>query len=231
MQRRPLRLTQRRAARLSVDEPLIQTPSLMEADRPIIHGLLVHRDLRHRFSLLHPEEWVASPVPPEAGGGMLFYLATEEPHTSFLAQGHRLQVQVSPEDLHALHAGFLEGLRQLPGAEIESEEATGVGQLVSLEARHTFRDEAAGAAARKRWTRLLYQGKTQITLIAQATSPERFAFWEPAFNTAMRTVKFGDWWAEATGISWAPSLHTTPNARSARRRRSTGAARSNDSKA
>jgi hypothetical protein len=49
----------------------------------------------------------------------------------------------------------------------------------------------------------------QISLSAQGSSPATFAYWLPMFNTAMRTVRFGDWWAELTGTSWRRTLPGT----------------------
>jgi hypothetical protein len=43
--------------------------------------------------------------------------------------------------------------------------------------------------------RLLYQGRTQVRLVAQAASVDGYAYWEPMFYEAMRTVRFGDWFA------------------------------------
>ena len=39
--------------------------------------------------------------------------------------------------------------------------------------------------------------------MVQGSTVERFEHWEPMFFTAMRTVRFGDWWSEAVGIEWA----------------------------
>jgi hypothetical protein len=47
-------------------------------------------------------------------------------------------------------------------------------------------------AARTRWVRLLYQGRTQVRLVAQGASAHVFGYWEPMFFEAMRTVHFGD---------------------------------------
>ena len=57
---------------------------------------------------------------------------------------------------------------------------------------YTFRD---AENIRKRWVRLLYQGRTQVRLVAQAASVDGYAYWEPMFYEAMRTVRFGDWFA------------------------------------
>ena len=99
-----------------------------------------------------------------------------------------------------IERGFLAGLRQLPKCQIESHEAESIGRLLTLEARLTIRE---GDAVRKRWVRQLYQGRLQIRMVAQGATPEAFAYWEPMFTTMMRTVRFGDWWAEAIGIEWA----------------------------
>jgi hypothetical protein len=90
-------------------------------------------------------------------------------------------------------------LRQLPGCRIEQQEDAAIGALLTLEARLTYRQDEA---VRKRWVRLLYQGRTQVRLVAEGSSEERFGYWEPMFLTAFRTVRFGDWWSEATGIEW-----------------------------
>ena len=68
----------------------------------------------------------------------------------------------------------------------------GASLMLTLEAVYAFRD---GEAVRKRWVRLLYQGRTQVRLVAQAASVDGYAYWEPMFYEAMRTVRFGDWFA------------------------------------
>lgn len=172
-------------------------------ERPTFRGLLVYRHLEHRFSLLYPLGWSCEPLTEEQGGGVACCPEPGNHATALIIRGAHLEVSVEPDDLPVIQEGFLEGVRSLPDAQIEQEEASATGRLLSLEARHTYRD---GEAVRKRWLRLLYQGKTQVTLIAQGASPEAFAFWLPMFTTAMRTVKFGDWWSEVTGREWLPSL-------------------------
>jgi hypothetical protein len=98
---------------------------------------------------------------------------------------------VRANDLPAVRRGFLAGLRKLRECRIEGREAEAVGSLITLEARHTFRD---GDALRKRWVRLLYQGRVQVRLIAQAADIDRFGYWEPMFYTAMRSVQFANPW-------------------------------------
>ena len=54
----------------------------------------------------------------------------------------------------------------MPGCKIEQQEDTAIGALLTLEARLTYRD---GDATRKRWVRLLYQGRTQVRLVAEGS--------------------------------------------------------------
>ena len=167
---------------------------------PAFTGLVVHRDSDVGFSLLLPDGWHRLDLPDH--GGPLYTPDSGDPTTGLEVSGQDLGTEVQARDLPSIRRGFLNGLRQLPGGQIEQQEATTIGALLTLEARVTYRD---GKVTRKRWVRLLYQGHTQIRLLAEGLSPERFAYWEPMFFTAFRTVRFGDWWADATGVEWAES--------------------------
>jgi hypothetical protein len=164
---------------------------------PAFTGLVVHRDPVAGFSLLLPDGWQRTDLPD--GGGTLYAPDPNDPTTGLEVSGHDLGTEVHARDLPALRRGFLAGLRQLPDAHIEQQEGVTIGALLSLEARVTYRD---GEATRRRWVRLLYQGSIQVLLLAEGSTPERFAYWESMFVTAFRTVRFGDWWAEAVGIEW-----------------------------
>ena len=181
----------------------------MDSDRPAFHGLVAYRHLGLRFSFLYPNDWHRLDLDRAAGGGTVCYPDPADRATSLLAQGRRLRLRAVPEDLPQLHAGFLEGLRALPGLEIERESASATGALLDLQARHTY---LAGPETRKRWVRLLYQDRLQISISAEGASPAAFDHWLPMFTTVMHTVRFGDWWAEATGTSWRRSLETPPEA-------------------
>jgi hypothetical protein len=130
----------------------------------------------------------------------------EDLHSSVLVQSRRLPSAIEPADLPALREGLLEGIGQLPDAEIEEQTAEAVAdRLLTVEAKHTYRDAESGQR-RKRWIRLLCQGNVQISIVCQGSSPERYEYWLPMFGTVMRTVRFADWWAEATGHSWRKTL-------------------------
>ena len=124
------------------------------------------------------------------GSGVIYAPALDDAATSFSAEGRDLGLSVAAEDLPALRTGFLRGLRALTGSVLESSEAETIGPLITMEARHTFLQEGH---ARKRWVRLLYQGSTQVRLVAQGASVEQFHYWLPMFYESMRTFRFGDW--------------------------------------
>ena len=179
---------------------------MASTDRPAFHGLQVYRNLTHRFSLLYPEGWVQTNAPRSAGGGVVFSPDPKDPHTSVLVQGRRLPSAVEPEDIQALEEGLLEGIGRLPGAEIQQHKADVVQKLLDAEARLTFKD-AENGELRQRWVRLLCQGRVQISIVCQGSSPDRYQYWLPMFNSVMRSVRFSDWWAEATGHSWLKTIN------------------------
>jgi hypothetical protein len=165
---------------------------------PSFTGLVVHRDPVIGYSLLLPEGWHRSDL--EAGDGVFFAPTPDDRETGLEVAGRDLGFEVQPGDLATIERGFLAGLQQLANCQIESREAESIGRLLTLEARLTFRE---GDTLRKRWVRQLYQGRAQIRVVAQGASPEAFGYWEPMFTTMMRTVRFGDWWAEVIGVEWA----------------------------
>lgn len=171
--------------------------------RPAFTGLVVYRNVEHRYSLLYPEGWHRHDLVADEGRGALFTPAAGEAATSFSVAARDLGTAVTADDLPALRAGFLAGLRQVPRSRVGQREDYAVGALVGLEARQSFRD---GEVARRRWVRLLYQGSTQVRLIAQGATAAEYRYWLPVFNAMMRTFRFGDWWAELTGQEWLPSL-------------------------
>ena len=168
---------------------------------PSFTGLVVHRDPAFGYSLLIPDGWHRLEL--QESPGLLYAPDPDDPLTGLAVEARDLGTAVRPSDLPTLRSGFLAGLRRMPGCRLERREAEAVGRLISLEARHIYRD---GEAIRKRWVRLLYQGRTLLHLQAQGASVQAFDYWEPMFYQAMRTVRFADWWADALGTPWAERL-------------------------
>jgi len=158
------------------------------ASGPAFTGLVVHHDPDFHFVLLVPDGWRRLDLRGSSSG--VFYAPDPKDLLTGLAiEAQDLGTPVQPADLPALRSGLLGGVRGLSGCSIEQHEAEVVGELLTLEARFAFYD---GVVARKRWVRLLYQGRTQVRLIAQGASADLFGYWEPMFFEAMRTVHFGD---------------------------------------
>ena len=168
---------------------------------PAFTGLSVHRDPTFRYSTFVAHDWQRIDLEEGGAKGAMYLPNPEDEHTFFALEARQLDIKVRKKDLAALRGGFFEGLENMPDSAVESKEAEAVGELITMEAQHTFRDEAG--ALRKRWVRLLYQGRTQVRIVAQGSSPEEFAHWQAMFAYSIRTFKFGDWWADMIGVEWA----------------------------
>jgi hypothetical protein len=158
--------------------------------RPAFTGLLVHHDPTFGYALLVPDGWRRLQL-SDSESGVFYAPDADDPFTGLAVDALDLGIPVTAEDLATLQGGLLRGLQRLSGCRVETCQAEAVGELLTLEARHTFRD---GEATRKRWARLLYQGRTQVRLIAQGASVSVFEYWEPMFYEALRTVHFGSGW-------------------------------------
>ena len=177
------------------------------APRPSFTGLLVARDLEYRYSFLYPEGWHTLALETEGGKGIIVAPAPDDTATSFSVEARDLGMTPTEKDLPALREGFAAGLRTLPDAVVEMRDDFAIGTLLGIEAALTYRDDET---MRKRWVRLLYQGSTQVRLIAQGATVAEYDYWLPMLTQAMRTFQFADWWAEVTGTQWLPSLDTPP---------------------
>jgi len=145
---------------------------------PFFTGLLVHRDLRYRYSFLFTEGWHDYELESAGGRGRIFAPRPDDITTSFSVEARDLGTEVTGDDLATLRDGVEEGLQQLPELVIEKREGEAIGDLVTLEYWFTFREAETGEI-RKRWLRLAYQGQIQVRLIAQGASPEEFTYWLP----------------------------------------------------
>lgn len=161
---------------------------------PSFTGLLLCREPTLGYSFFVPDGWHRREIEGSDGANILYAPSPEETFTSFSVEGRDLGVEITADDLPVLREGMLRGLRKLPGSKITRIEAEAIGRLITLEARHTYRE---GGGVRERWVRLLYQGTVQARLVAQAATVEEFNYWLPMFYESMRTFRFGDWALDA----------------------------------
>jgi hypothetical protein len=174
---------------------------------PQFTGLVVHRDMTHRYSLLYTESWHSLELESESGKGVILTPDPDDVATSLSIEARELGTEVTGDDLPTLRDGLQNGLSQIRDLTIEHQEDDAIGKLVMLDVQFTYRepDDADDAPLRKRWLRLAYQNGIQVRLIAQGTV-DSYTYWLPAFNQSMRTFQFADWWAELTGHSWLTTL-------------------------
>lgn len=118
--------------------------------------------------------------------GVIFSPYEDDLDTSFSAEKRTLRYKTTRNDLPTLREGFSNGLRSLPGVQIESEDDVVEAKIMALDARLTFLE---GEQRRKRWVRVIYAGEAQLTLIAQGRTAEDFDYWLPMFFNTMMTLE------------------------------------------
>ena len=153
--------------------------------QPAYVGVSLHHDDKGGYGVWVPSDWTQIKL-RRHHRGMLFSPYKDDINTSFLVEKRRLKFSVTPEDMDALREGFTNGIKELPGVEIESQDET-LSETVNLfEARFTFLESEI---RRKRWVRNIYWGEGQLIMIAQGRTVEDFDFWLPMFYNVMMTAE------------------------------------------
>ena len=152
-------------------------------DRPIFKGLRWYRE--QYFSFFIPIDWHRFSW-QDNRQGVLYGPSAEDAHTILAVDVTDLGFSVTADDLDDLFDGFLTGIQQLPGVEIESSKKQVVGDLIVLEAKYTFTEDGM---TRKRWVRVLYHDTRQIAFTAQGATPDAYGYWLPMFFEAMMTAR------------------------------------------
>lgn len=158
---------------------------MTEAKRegPFYTGMYTYNDKEGGYGITVPTDWHRIPLKPGLVG-MMFSPYPDDINTSLLTQKHVLKYKVQPDDMPLLREGFEEGIRRLPGAEIEKIEASYSSTINVFDARFSFLD---GDVRRKRWVRNIYWGEGQLVMIAQGRTPEDFEYWLPMFFNTITT--------------------------------------------
>jgi hypothetical protein len=154
-------------------------------ENPIYYGITKHVDQEGGYAIWVPNNWTLFPM-KEGRKGVIFSPYKDNFETCFLAESFRLKVSVIDADLPILQKAFEDGIRQLPGVEIEETKGDGVKDAIILEAKFTFIE---GEHRRKRWVRNLYWGNGQLVFIAQGSNIEEFQYWLPMFFNIMMTFE------------------------------------------
>lgn len=153
---------------------------------PRYHGVRKYIDVEAGYALWLPSDWQAQELSDDRRG-VVFAPELGTLATSFLAEKRQHPFSLTVDDMPVLREGFLEGLQSLPKVSIESfDESVASSTLFYLEARFTFLE---GEVYRKRWTRALYWGNAQLTLVAQGATTEEFEYWLPVFYNIMATLE------------------------------------------
>lgn len=147
-------------------------------------GMKFHAD-PNGFGFWLPSDWHQFDL-KNGHKGVLYSPYTDDINTGLLGEKRRLKVKINHSDLPTLREAFMQGIRDLPGVEIEMENESLSKTLSFFEVRFTFLD---GEIRRKRWVRNIYWGKNNYILIAQGRTVEEFNHWLPMFFNIMMNAQ------------------------------------------
>jgi len=153
--------------------------------KPAYVGMKMYHDDKGGYGVWVPSDWTQLKL-RRHHRGFMFSPYKDDINTSFLVEKRRLKVSVTREDMDVLREGFHQGIKELPGVEIESQEETLSESVNLFEARFTFLE---GENRRKRWVRNIYWGDGQLIMIAQGRTVEDFEYWLPMFFNTMTTAQ------------------------------------------
>lgn len=152
---------------------------------PRYTGEYLYLDPEMAFGIWLPSDWTKFEM--ETGHhGVIFSPYKDNFDTSFTAEFHRLKYNVNTDDLPILQEAFEEGIKALPGIEIDELNYIPTATLITLEAKFTFIE---GNIRRKRWVRNIYWGNGQLVFIAQGATVKEYEYWLPMFYNTMVTFK------------------------------------------
>ena len=153
--------------------------------KPAYVGMKLYHDDKGGYGVWLPSDWTQFKL-RRHHRGFLFSPYKDDINTSFLIEKRMLKVSVTPDDMDVLREGFHQGIKDLPGVEIESQDESLSDSVNLFEARFTFLE---GENRRKRWVRNVYWGNGQLIMIAQGRTVEDFEYWLPMFYNTMTTTQ------------------------------------------
>ncbi len=155
----------------------------MSKKLPVFKGLSWHRNQYYSFFV--PSDWHKNAW-PDGRQGIIYHPPVDDPFTLLAIEVWDLGTPITPDDLDDLYDGFLTGVRELPGCEVESHEHWIRGDLMCLEARYSFAEQDHHP---RRWVRQFYHQTRQIAFTAQGSTHEVFDYWMPMFFEIMMTTQ------------------------------------------
>ncbi len=153
---------------------------------PYYTGARKHVDADAGYAIWIPSDWHRVEL-VDGRTGIIYSPYPDDLDTCFFIEKHKLDISVKPEDFDAIRQGFRQGIEELPEVEIlEQDESISDSGVVLLDARYTFVEDGV---RRKRWTRVVYWGNGQLTMIAQGATEDEFDYWVPMFYNTMMTME------------------------------------------
>ena len=157
----------------------------VQKEGPWYTGMYTHIDKVGGYSIVIPTDWHKLPL-KKSIVGLMFSPYADDLNTSVLTQKHKLKYKVNTNDLLMLRESFEDGIKALPGVEVEKIEATYSDTINVFDAVFTFLE---GNDRRKRWVRNIYWAEAQLVVIIQGKTPEDYEYWMPMFYNIMTTLK------------------------------------------
>jgi hypothetical protein len=151
--------------------------------------LLVTDSQEWGYTLRRPEVWHERSLDVEGGHGRVFTPDPETLDTMLTIEVRAMPMTVRERDLRDIEAGFLSGLRQVPGSTIHEHRAYANQFGIGVDAVQSYDD---GDVRRKRWVRLIHRGKRQARLIAQGATEAEYDRLRPLFAPCMTNFRLHD---------------------------------------
>ena len=162
----------------------------MSDSRSKVKGQRMHRDLENGFSFWRPLNWRQRDLPEQNG---VVYYPEDDPRTGLyvLAKdlGQELGEPISQFDLPVLRDALVEGLLDMPGAEIHAEKEISKESALGFE--FVLSCELQGEPC-KRCMRVLYKDWLQVTIYGQGVPPADYGVFENVFDWIYLTFTFSD---------------------------------------
>jgi hypothetical protein len=151
---------------------------------PVYTGMRNYVAEQLGFKIWVPSDWHEFEM-EKGHKGIVFAPYADDFNTCLSAEKIKLKYVIKEADVPVLREGFQNGMKALPGVEIEKFDESLTDPIYLFDARFTFLD---GDVRRKRWVRNVYWGNGQLVLIAQGKDVADFDYWEPMFFNAMYTA-------------------------------------------